>query len=1173
MSAPLLQTSFTAGEISPELWGQVDLRRYQTGVAMSRNFLVNFRGGQFSRPGTAMVAASLPLASEDPPCLIPFVFSQAQSYLLELTESAAYGKIMRIFYRGEPVRESGLAITACAPNVAGAVFTITGSTAAGWVVGERVYIDSVVGLAKPNGVSGVNRQTFTLSTAVAANQWELTDLNGQLVTATTWTAYTSGGTAAREVWVEHPWDGDILFELKFAQSADVLTVVHRDYQINLIRRLSSTSWDIIPETIGSSLPQPVGQTVQALGNDAADPQYFYAYAVTAYNTGTLAQSAPEDNFVSTVNRALNQTTGVANSLNWQPVDGANLYRVYKSQPVPNGYQGSPPYYWGLVGQTSTLSFVDNNNEADFSIAPPSNRAPFSSGAVTSATAPTPGFGYVNPIVVVTDVTGTGAAITATTTGSGAVVSPLTIGTGGTNYQDPVGTIIENRAIYASGSGLTLAFGGTFTLVSAGVWEADFSAITISTGGTGMHVPLITFFWDSAGVFPATVGSAYATTAAGVATGLVQTQPALVYSVADPSGFAGSLVFSVTDSAADTNDFSRAVAVLGTTDTLADKPGEVCYYQQRRVFASSRANPSRFWMSRPGQYANFDTSYPVQSDDAIQATIVSGEVNDIASLTPMNTGVVALTASGASLISGDGKQAPITPATVNARPQTFSGASALQPLRVSDNLVYQTAKKTAVRDLQYDFFADIYKGSDLSALSSHLFKGRDIVQWAWAEEPYKVAMAVRDDGIMLAMTCVKEQEVVGWTRNDTNGQFVSVATVPENNENAIYAAVRRYIFGTGYRYYIERFASRDFGQNLAMNVPSDPELAWCVDAGARYPLTYPTGTLTSFGFTLGALTAPTVVAGGSGYPAVPFVQVVDDEGTGTGGVVSVTVSAGQIVSATLVSEGSRYTRPRVVVGGGEGAVISISFQDLAYFETDGTPWSSGDVGKVLRVAGGKGTVLRYIAVPSLIEVRMDKQVAGRVPNEPAFVLPPTRTGSWSLTTPVSTIGGLEHLNGCSVQIVADGSVVAPQVVVDGCITLPEPATMILAGQGFTAQLQSLRPADPTIQGRRRVLNSVTLRVLDTRGLTIGNSFDEMVEIKDRDAENYGQPIEFQIGGGALPPEFVDAPLGQNPLGYEDDYTNVGGGWDTKGHVCIQQSYPMPAQILAIVSELTLGDTPG
>lgn len=1177
MAAPFLQTSFTAGEISPALWGQIDLRKYQTGAAVARNMWVDYRGGQFSRPGTSLAAVGLPLATEDPPCLIPFVFNQEQAYVLELSDSVARGKVMRIFYRGEPVRYTGLALTAVAANITGATFTFAGSTAAGWAVGQRIYIDGVTGgLIKANGLSGVNKQTFIIASSPGANQWKFTDINGVSVTALGWTAWSAGGTGAREVWVTHPWDGDDLFDLKYAQSADVLTVTHNEYDTYTINRLSQTSWTITAESFGSDLVQPASQAVTALGNDPADPQYFYAYVVTAYNTTTREESAPGAAFVSTVNRALDQTQAVANSLTWTAVSGADMYRIYKAQPVPNGYQGSAPYFWGLLGQAASTSFVDNNLEADYAISPPGNRNPFIGGAITGALIAVPGFGYITPIVQITDPAGRDGDVTAPNLlADGGLDAPLVIVDGGQDYQAPVATVVENRATFTPGTGATFAFSDAWVVAPAGptYWIPAPGSITVAVGGAGYHVPRVSYSyagggitsWESDGLF-------YGTTTADVVTGIVGLTDGVALSVLAPAG--GTMTFTLVDTAADVFPYSLGVIELDITEEYLNKPACVAFYQQRRVFAATQARPSAFWMSRPGQFSNFDVSYPSQSDDAIQATVVAGEVNQILSLTPMNTGVIALTAGGAFLISGDGKQAPVTPATVNARTQTFSGASSLQPLRVSDNLVYVTAQKTAVRDLQYDFFTDIYKGTDLSVLCGHLFSGRDIVQWAWASEPWKLAHAVRDDGILLSMCYLKEQEVVGWTRSDTNGQFVSVCSIPEPNESAVYVVVRRYIFGTGYRYFTERFSNRDFGQNTAMNIPSDPERVWCVDAGARHPLTYPTGTLTSFGFTLGALTDPVVVDGGVGVPAGVFVQVVDDGGTGSGGVVSVTVSGGTITAATLVSEGSGYTNPRVVIGDGSyQAVISISFHDLGYFQTSGTAFSGGDVGKVLRVGGGRGVVTAYLAGPALLEVSMTQRIGGRLPNEPAFVLPPSPTGTWSLTAPVTIVGGLEHLNGCDVQIVADGSVVPPQTVVDGAVTLPSPATAITVGQGFSAQFQTLRPADPAMQGRRRSVSSVTLRAIDTRGVAIGNDFTDLVEMKDRTDENYGQPIEFQIGGGSLEQGIEGAPLGQNPVGYDDKYANLSGGWDTQGHICILQRYPMPLHILAYVSEITLGDTPG
>jgi len=60
----------------------------------------------------------------------------------------------------------------------------------------------------------------------------------------------------------------------------------------------------------------------------------------------------------------------------------------------------------------------------------------------------------------------------------------------------------------------------------------------------------------------------------------------------------------------------------------------------------------------------------------------------------------------------------------------------------------------------------------------------------------------------------------------------------------------------------------------------------------------------------------------------------------------------------------------------------------------------------------------------------------------------------MTTPVSTVSGLNHLEGMEVAIVADGSVLEHGNCRDGQITLPVEATSIVIGLPFVARaLQS------------------------------------------------------------------------------------------------------------------------
>src|SRR3712207_9305087 len=93
--ARTLKTSFTAGEVAPELLGRPDLRAWANGARRLRNVFIQPTGGVARRPGLRHVA-TLP----GPARLIPFEFNTEQTYLLVLTAGA-----MRIFVGDAPVAQ------------------------------------------------------------------------------------------------------------------------------------------------------------------------------------------------------------------------------------------------------------------------------------------------------------------------------------------------------------------------------------------------------------------------------------------------------------------------------------------------------------------------------------------------------------------------------------------------------------------------------------------------------------------------------------------------------------------------------------------------------------------------------------------------------------------------------------------------------------------------------------------------------------------------------------------------------------------------------------------------------------------------------------------------------------------------------------------------------------
>lgn len=77
------QTNFAAGELDPKLWGRTDLPEYGRGLRRCRNFLVSHQGAAVSRPGTRLVRETKGAGYSGKVRLVPFVFTPAQSYVLE----------------------------------------------------------------------------------------------------------------------------------------------------------------------------------------------------------------------------------------------------------------------------------------------------------------------------------------------------------------------------------------------------------------------------------------------------------------------------------------------------------------------------------------------------------------------------------------------------------------------------------------------------------------------------------------------------------------------------------------------------------------------------------------------------------------------------------------------------------------------------------------------------------------------------------------------------------------------------------------------------------------------------------------------------------------------------------------------------------------------------------
>ncbi len=561
-----------------------------------------------------------------------------------------------------------------------------------------------------------------------------------------------------------------------------------------------------------------------------------------------------------------------------------------------------------------------------------------------------------------------------------------------------------------------------------------------------------------------------------------------------TAWTSTTVVTVTVVSTLTNVTATAFFRMGVWSATSGYPAVVTFHEDRLFFAGCTNSPQRMDASLTSDYTNFrpsDTAGVVLATDALSFTFNANDVNVVRWVISDEKGLLVGTAGGEWLVRPSSQGEALTPTNITAKRSTKYGSASVQAIQFGKSVLFLQRAGRKVRELTYFFDADGFRATDLSLLAEHITT-TGITEMSAQAEPQPILWCVRADGVLAALTYERDVDTfkVGWHRHIVGGSSDAAGSA------AIVESVASIPSSDGTSnelwLLVKRYVNGAVVRHVEYLKPIFDDSTAQKDA-----------FFVDCGLTYDSPKTITVMT-----RANPCVATSVAHGFSNGDKLLLSDILGLLEESDPDDEDYTGTSP---INGQSVLVANNTADTFELTDLSGNNISTSAY-ETAYVSGGKAR--KYITV----------------------------------------ISGMTHLEGQTVDILADGAVQPSKVVTSGTVTLSTNATTVHMGFGFISDGKMLRlnagGADGTAIGKTQRTHRMGIMLHRSLGLKIGTSFDDLTQLTFRDSSDLMSraPALFT---GILSEEL------------EADY-------DFENQFCFRQDQPLPSLLLALMPQLITQD---